>query len=40
MKKIGLMVGLGPASTVEYYMGLVNLALLQKNSAYPKIKRK
>ena len=30
MKKIGLMVGLGPASTVEYYMGLVNLALLQK----------
>lgn len=29
--------GLGPASTVEYYMGLVNLVLLQKNSAYPKI---
>ena len=30
MKKIGLMGGLGPASTVEYYMGLVDLALLQK----------
>ena len=40
MKKIGLMGGLGPASTVEYYMGLVDLALLQKNSAYSKIKRK
>lgn len=27
MKKIGLMGGLGPASTVDYYMGLVNMTL-------------
>ena len=30
MKKIGLMGGLGPASTIEYYTGLVDLALSQK----------
>ena len=37
MKKIGLMGGLGPASTIEYYTGLVDLALSQNNNAYPKI---
>ncbi|MGN0611446.1 MAG: aspartate/glutamate racemase family protein [Ruminiclostridium sp.] len=37
MKKIGLMGGLGPASTVEYYTGLVDLALSEHNNAYPKI---
>jgi len=37
MKKIGLMGGLGPASTVEYYTGLVDLALSENNNAYPKI---
>lgn len=38
MKKIGLMGGLGPASTVEYYLELVRLC--QKNwgeEAYPRI---
>ena len=25
MKKIGLVSGIGPASTVDYYIGLINL---------------
>ena len=25
MKKIGLVGGIGPASTVDYYLGLINL---------------
>lgn len=38
MKKIGLMGGLGPASTVDYYMGLVNMTLEKTdNSQYPRI---
>lgn len=38
MKKIGLMGGLGPASTVEYYMGLVNMTLEHKGpECYPRI---
>lgn len=38
MKKIGLMGGLGPASTVDYYMGLVNMTLEKYGQGhYPKI---
>lgn len=38
MKKIGLMGGLGPASTIEYYMGIVNLSLEKYGSdRYPRI---
>lgn len=38
MKKIGLMGGLGPASTVEYYMGLVEMTLEDKGpECYPRI---
>lgn len=38
MKKIGLMGGLGPASTIEYYKGLVELSLSQFGAEkYPKI---
>ncbi|MBE6890114.1 MAG: amino acid racemase [Ruminococcaceae bacterium] len=38
MKKIGLMGGLGPASTIEYYKGLVELSLSQFGAEkYPQI---
>ncbi|MGN0462268.1 MAG: aspartate/glutamate racemase family protein [Ruminococcus sp.] len=38
MKKIGLMGGLGPASTIEYYTELVNLCLSENGGTeYPKI---
>ena len=38
MKKIGLVGGIGPASTVEYYLGLIQKSLNeQKNSMYPEI---
>lgn len=38
MKKIGLMGGLGPASTVDYYMGLVNMTLTNLGPGnYPRI---
>lgn len=38
MKKIGLMGGLGPASTVDYYMGLVNMTLEKTGvGQYPRI---
>ena len=38
MKKIGLIGGIGPASTVEYYLGLIQKSLAeQNNSIYPEI---
>lgn len=38
MKKIGLIGGIGPASTVEYYLGLIQKSLNeQSNSVYPEI---
>lgn len=38
MKKIGLVGGIGPASTVEYYLGLIQKSLNeQNNSIYPEI---
>lgn len=38
MKKIGLIGGIGPASTVEYYLGLIQKSLNeQSNSIYPEI---
>ena len=38
MKKIGLVGGLGPASTVYYYLGLIKLCQSQYGeNAYPKI---
>ncbi len=30
MKKIGLVGGIGPASTVEYYLGIIKNAVLSK----------
>lgn len=37
MKKIGLMGGLGPASTIEYYTELVKLTLAEHDNLYPRI---
>ncbi len=38
MKKIGLVGGLGPASTVDYYLGLIRLCRSEKGEdVYPKI---
>lgn len=38
MKKIGLVGGLGPASTVDYYLGLIDLCRKNKGQdVYPKI---
>lgn len=38
MKKIGLVGGIGPASTIEYYWGLIQKSLNeQNNSIYPEI---
>ncbi|HJD25329.1 MAG TPA: amino acid racemase [Candidatus Blautia intestinipullorum] len=38
MKKIGLVGGIGPASTIEYYLGIIQKSLNeQNNSVYPEI---
>ncbi len=38
MKKIGLAGGIGPASTVEYYLGLTKNRLVE-HGCYPEIVR-
>lgn len=34
MKKIGLVGGIGPASTVDYYLGLINLCRRKGDRTY------